>query len=290
MLRRFDGSHEGSTISGHHRHHSHALKSRALHIQRRLVVAPYFAAFLAALCGGSLLLAPPAPLFAAAASAASSSSSSSGNPGAAGNAAARLRSLYMLPAVDATGQVRALSELRGTVSLVVNVASECGLTKRNYEELSLLHNRFAPRGFQVLAFPCNQFSNQEPKSNADILSFARTNHSAPFRIFAKTLVNAPLECTGTEAACAPSTTRCCPSNSLVFDLLKQHFPGDIEWNFAKFLVGKDGITIRRYAPTVNPLDIAPHIEAALAAPSPRPHIHSWWGFGDGKDEGHADLL
>ncbi|CAI5943027.1 unnamed protein product [Closterium sp. NIES-64] len=196
----------------------------------------------------------------------------------------------MLPAVDATGQLRALSELRGTVSLVVNVASDCGLTKRNYEELALLHNRFAARGFQVLAFPCNQFGNQEPRSNSDILSFARTNHSAPFRIFAKTLVNAPLECSGTEAACSASTTSCCPSNSLVFDLLKQHFPGDIEWNFAKFLVGKDGITIRRYAPTVNPLDIAPHIEAALAAPTPRSHAHSWWGFGDGKDEGHADML
>ncbi|CAI5537419.1 unnamed protein product [Closterium sp. Naga37s-1] len=162
--------------------------------------------------------------------------------------------------------------------------------KTNYEELAVLHNRFAARGFQVLAFPCNQFGNQEPRSNSDILSFARTNHSAPFRIFAKTLVNAPLECSGTEAACSASTTRCCPSNSLVFDLLKQHFPGDIEWNFAKFLVGKDGVTIRRYAPTVNPLDIAPHIEAAVAAPTPRSHAHSWWGFGDGKDEGHADML
>ncbi|CAI5489992.1 unnamed protein product [Closterium sp. Naga37s-1] len=174
------------------------------------------------------------------------------------------------------------------LSALSSAPSTC--VRQNYEELAVLHNRFAARGFQVLAFPCNQFGNQEPRSNSDILSFARTNHSAPFRIFAKTLVNAPLECSGTEAACSASTTRCCPSNSLVFDLLKQHFPGDIEWNFAKFLVGKDGITIRRYAPTVNPLDIAPHIEAALAAPTPRSHAHSWWGFGDGKDEGHADVL
>ena len=141
-----------------------------------------------------------------------------------------------------------LAEYRGRVLLVVNTASQCGFTPQ-YGGLEALQRRYGPRGFTVLAFPCNQFGRQEPGDAAEIASFCTTKYDVTFPVFAKIAVN------GAEA-------------DPLFRHLKQAAPGAlgteaIKWNFTKFLVGRDGRVIGRYAPTTEPAKIAADIEKAL---------------------------
>ena len=137
---------------------------------------------------------------------------------------------------------------RGKVLLVVNTASACGFTPQ-YDGLEELHRRFGPRGFAVLAFPCNQFGGQEPGSAEEIASFCATTFDVTFPLFAKIDVNG--------AAADP-----------LFEHLKAEAPGllgsrAIKWNFTKFLVDRTGRAVHRYAPTTKPEDIAADIEALL---------------------------
>jgi glutathione peroxidase len=141
-----------------------------------------------------------------------------------------------------------LAEYAGKVLLIVNTASQCGFTAQ-YAGLEALHRHFAERGFKVLAFPCNQFGAQEPGNEAEIASFCSTTYDVTFPIFAKIDVNG--------ANAAP-----------LFEHLKAEAPGlmgskGIKWNFTKFLVDRSGKTVRRYAPTTKPEDIAGDIEALL---------------------------
>eukprot|EP00897_Mesotaenium_endlicherianum_P004557 jgi/Mesen1/4129/ME000218S03240 len=177
----------------------------------------------------------------------------------------RAQNFYDLSAIDIEGEPVYFSKFHGSVSLVVNVASFCGLTKQNYEELGQLHKKYAPRGLRILAFPCNQFNQQEPKANAEIKRFAEDTYAAPFALFAKTTVNDP-ECHAGEGytGCLSDAATCCPRNTGVYRHLKAAFPGKIEWNFAKFLIGRNGVIIKRFAPTVPPLSLQNDIEAALA--------------------------
>jgi glutathione peroxidase len=147
------------------------------------------------------------------------------------------------------GGERALADYRGKVLLVVNVASECGFTPQ-YEGLEALHERFEDRGFAVLSFPCNQFGAQKPGGEAQIKSFCETRYGVTFPLFAKIDVNGP-------------------HAHPLYDFLKSSEPGllgteAIKWNFTKFLVGKDGKTLKRYAPQTRPEAIAGDIEAALS--------------------------
>lgn len=130
-----------------------------------------------------------------------------------------------------------LGPLKGKVVLAVNVASRCGLTPQ-YAGLEELHEELAAEGFSVVGFPCNQFGRQEPGSEKEIQVFCSANYGVTFPMSAKLEVNG----TGRHALYAWLTD---PANG---------HPGDIQWNFEKFLVGRDGRLLKRYAPTVKPRD------------------------------------
>ena len=138
-----------------------------------------------------------------------------------------------------------LGDFSGNVLLVVNVASYCGFTAQ-YEGLQKLHELYSDKGFKVLAFPCNDFGNQEPDSLDQIKNFCSTKFNVKFEIFDK--VHAKGETT------EPYTT-----------LNETEPKGDVEWNFEKFLIGKDSDVIARFKSSVNPLDenLIAAIEVAL---------------------------
>jgi glutathione peroxidase len=148
------------------------------------------------------------------------------------------------------GQNKKLADYRGKVLLVVNVASKCGLTPQ-YEGLEQVYRRFHDRGFEVLGFPCNQFAGQEPGTEAEIQTFCSTRYDVTFPLFSKIEVNgagrAPLYDFLTSQETSPDG------------------PGDIQWNFAKFLVGKSGEVLARFSPTEVPTsdEVVKRIEAAL---------------------------
>ncbi|KAJ8901222.1 hypothetical protein NDN08_007071 [Rhodosorus marinus] len=139
-----------------------------------------------------------------------------------------------------------LSKYRGKVALVVNVATYCVLTPQ-YEELTALYDKHASRGLEILAYPCNQFGNQEPGDYDDICKFARDQYGAKFSIFDKVNVNPP-------------------NVDDVYSFLKSTNPDSdkrIEWNFAKFLVDKDGKPVRRYKPGILPSMLEKDVAALL---------------------------
>jgi glutathione peroxidase len=159
-----------------------------------------------------------------------------------------MTALYDLPVRTIDGTMTTLAPYRGQVLLIVNTASECGLTPQ-YTGLESLHRELAPRGFAVLGFPCNQFGAQEPGNDADIKTFCSTNYDVTFPMFAKIDVNG-------------ETTH------PLFRLLKGEQPGvlgteAIKWNFTKFLVGRDGTVLRRFAPTDTPESLRADVEKAL---------------------------
>lgn len=142
---------------------------------------------------------------------------------------------FALPALD--GSPGLLGPLRGKVTLAVNVASRCGLTPQ-YAGLEQLYRELSAQGFTVVGFPCNQFGAQEPGTATEIQGFCETNYGVTFPLAAKLEVNGA----GRSPLYAWLTD---PANG---------FPGDIEWNFEKFLIGRDGRVVRRYPPTVPPQD------------------------------------
>ncbi|QDZ07601.1 glutathione peroxidase [Sphingomonas panacisoli] len=147
----------------------------------------------------------------------------------------------------ANGSDADLGEFAGKVLLVVNVASKCGFTPQ-YEGLEALHRQYADRGFEVLGFPCNQFGAQEPGNAEEIATFCSLTYDVTFPVFGKIDVN------GSNAD--PLYTELKKQKGgLLFDAIK--------WNFTKFLVGKDGQVVERYAPTTKPEDIAADIEKLL---------------------------
>jgi glutathione peroxidase len=156
---------------------------------------------------------------------------------------------FQMKTID--GQAQKLADYRGQVLLVVNVASKCGLTP-HYEGLEALYEAKKDQGFAVLGFPCNQFGGQEPGSDADVAAFCSTRYGVRFPMFSKIEVNgagrAPLYAWLTAAETKPDG------------------PGDVAWNFAKFVVGKDGRVKARFNPRVAPDDPALRsaIDAALA--------------------------
>jgi glutathione peroxidase len=148
------------------------------------------------------------------------------------------------------GKTCKLADYRGKVLLIVNTASQCGFTPQ-YKGLEAIYQRFKDEGFVVLGFPCNQFGAQEPGSESEIADFCEVNYGVTFPLFAKIDVNG-------EAA-HPLFKHLATSKK---GLLGSEA---IKWNFTKFLVGKDGVVIERYAPTTKPEAIAADIEKALAA-------------------------
>ena len=147
------------------------------------------------------------------------------------------------------GKEQSLGDYRGKALLVVNVASKCGLTPQ-YEAL---HAEYAPRGFAVLGFPCNQFAGQEPGSDADVKAFCSTSYGVTSPLFSKIEVNGKGR--------APLYTW------LTGEATKPDGPGDIKWNFAKFVVGKTGAVAARFDPKTAPTapEVRQAIEQALGA-------------------------
>lgn len=130
-----------------------------------------------------------------------------------------------------------LDAFKGKVTLVVNVASKCGLTPQ-YEKLEPLFQEFKERGFSILGIPCNQFMGQEPGSDEEIQSFCQSKYGVSFPMSGKLDVNGD-------------------NRHALYDYLagdEASFPGDIQWNFEKFLIGKNGEVIQRFAPKAEPDD------------------------------------
>ncbi len=144
---------------------------------------------------------------------------------------------FDLPLTAIDGQPGLLQSLRGQVLLLVNVASRCGYTPQ-YAGLERLHRELAGQGFSVLGLPCNQFGAQEPGSEAQILEFCQSRYDVSFPLAAKLEVNGP----GRH-----------PLYAWLTDPAHGH-PGDVQWNFEKFLVGRDGRLLGRYPPGTKPED------------------------------------
>ena len=157
-----------------------------------------------------------------------------------------MTTLYDIHAKTIDGTDTALRAYAGKTLLVVNVASQCGLTPQ-YEGLQTLYDQYRSRGLEVLGFPCNQFGAQEPGSEAQIKTFCETRFGVTFPMFAKLDVNGagrhPLYAFLTEQPTQPDGS------------------GDIQWNFAKFLIDRSGRVVARFSPTVAPA--APELTAAI---------------------------
>jgi len=141
-----------------------------------------------------------------------------------------------------------MSEYRGKVLLIVNVASKCGFTPQ-YEALEALYQKHKAEGLEVLGFPCDQFGHQEPGDDAQIAEYCRLNHGVTFPLSTKVEVN------GRDTH---------PVFAFVKDRTGGLLGSAVKWNFTKFLVAPDGQTVRRYAPSADPATIAPDIEELLA--------------------------
>jgi glutathione peroxidase len=162
------------------------------------------------------------------------------------------KSIYDFSARTIDGTPKKLADYRGKVLLVVNVASQCGLTPQ-YKGLETLHEEYGARGLEVLGFPANEFGAQEPGSEAQIKEFCDTRYGVKFDMFAKVKVKGP----GIDPIFEYLTSK--ESNPA--------FGGDIKWNFNKFLVGKDGALLARFEPQVEPTsaEVKAAVEKALGA-------------------------
>ena len=157
-------------------------------------------------------------------------------------------SFYDVDVVTIDGKPQKMEEYRGKTLLIVNVASQCGFTPQ-YAGLQTLYDKFKDRGFVVLGFPCNQFGQQEPSGETEIVQFCTRNYGVTFPMFAKIDVN------GENA-------------HPLYKYLKSERPGilgteAIKWNFTKFLVGSDGTVLKRYAPRDKPEAIEGDLSASL---------------------------
>ena len=156
---------------------------------------------------------------------------------------------YEFQATTLEGDHRSLADWRGKVLLVVNVASKCGFTPQ-YDGLEQLWRDYGPQGLVVLGFPCDQFGHQEPGDAAQIREFCSLQHDVTFPMFAKVAVNG--------AGAHPLWTWLKQQKTGLLGI------GAIKWNFTKFLVGRDGRVLARYAPNDTPESLRRDIEAALA--------------------------
>lgn len=153
-------------------------------------------------------------------------------------------SIYSFTVKTNTGQHIPLSTYKGKVLLIVNTASRCDFTPQ-YQDLQTLYTKYQAAGFEILAFPCNQFRNQEPGSDQQIFSFCQKHYGITFPLFSK------VEVTGKNA-------------HPLFQYLAEVIPGtnteQIKWNFTKFLVNREGEVVGRYAPTTSPVEIEKEIQ------------------------------
>lgn len=161
-----------------------------------------------------------------------------------------MSNIYQFEAELLEGDVKALADYKGKVMLIVNTASKCGFTPQ-FAGLEKLYEKYKPQGLEILGFPCNQFGGQDPGTNKEIGMFCQRNYGVTFPMFAKVDVKGP------EA-------------HAIFRFLTREAKGilgsqNIKWNFTKFLVGRNGEVLGRYAPTTKPEALEADIEKALAS-------------------------
>ncbi len=159
-------------------------------------------------------------------------------------------SIYGITLKDIDGKSTSLKAYEGKVLLVVNVASKCGFTPQ-YDGLEGLYEKYKDKGFFVLGFPCNQFGHQEPGTNEEIKQFCSSRYQVTFPLFDKIEVNGP-------------------NRHPLYQTLAgkdSPFPGDIRWNFSKFLIGRDGKILKRFESRITPesAELTQAVENALAA-------------------------
>ncbi len=164
--------------------------------------------------------------------------------------AVRAGAIHDIKVKDIDGKDGSLGAYKGKVLLIVNVASKCGLTPQ-YKAFEALQQKYKDKGFTVLGFPCNQFNGQEPGTNEEIKQFCSSKYNVTFPMFDKIEVNGEKR------------------HPLYVALAGKEspFPGDIKWNFNKFLIGKDGKILKRFEPRATPdaPEVTQAIEATLAA-------------------------
>lgn len=158
-----------------------------------------------------------------------------------------MTTIYDFKALTSNGKELDFDQFRGKVLLIVNTASKCGFTPQ-FAGLEELNQRYKDKGLVVIGFPCNQFASQDPGSDEEISNFCQINYGVTFQMMKKVDVN------GKNAD---------PIFQFLKDRSKNIFSDDIKWNFTKFLVASDGITVRRYAPTVKPNRMRKDIEEML---------------------------
>ena len=160
-----------------------------------------------------------------------------------------MATIYDFKAVTSKGVELDFAQFRGKVLLIVNTASKCGFTPQ-FQGLEELNQRYKERGLVVIGFPCNQFAHQDPGTDSEIEGFCQLNYGVTFQIMKKIDVNGD-------------------GAHPIFKYLKNEAKGilgnAIKWNFTKFLISRDGATIKRYAPTTAPEKLTADIEALLAA-------------------------
>ena len=161
-----------------------------------------------------------------------------------------MSTIYDFEALDIHDQPVPLTQYQGQVLLIVNTASACGFTPQ-FSGLEELHKTYGPKGLVMLGFPCNQFGAQDPGNNNEIAAFCQLNYGVSFPMMSKIDVNGD-------------------TAHPLYQWLEAEAPGllgtkAIKWNFTKFLVGKDGRVLQRFAPTDTPASLTNDIEAALAA-------------------------
>lgn len=163
--------------------------------------------------------------------------------------AARAASVYDISVKDIDGKTVSLGDYKGKVVLIVNVASKCGFTPQ-YKALEAVYKKYQDKGFVILGFPCNQFAGQEPGTDAEIKQFCTGTYDVTFPLFDKIEVNGA-------------------NRHPLYQILAgkdSPFPGDIGWNFTKFIIGKDGKIENRFASKITPdsPEVVSAIETALA--------------------------
>jgi glutathione peroxidase len=165
-------------------------------------------------------------------------------------AAGAADSIYNIPLKNIGGHATSLRASKGKVLLIVNVASECGYTPQ-YAGLEELYKRYKDKGLVVLGFPCNQFGGQEPGTNEEIKQFCSSKYQVTFPLFDKIEVNGKHRHALYEALAGKASP----------------FPGNIKWNFTKFLMGRDGKVLNRFESKVKPdaPELTQAVEAALAS-------------------------
>lgn len=161
-----------------------------------------------------------------------------------------MTNIYQFEADLLEGETKAMADYKGKVMLIVNTASKCGFTPQ-FAGLEKIYEKYKDQGLEVLGFPCNQFGGQDPGSNKEIGAFCQRNYGVNFPMFAKVDVKGP------EA-------------HAIFRFLTREAKGilgsqNIKWNFTKFLVGRNGEVLGRYAPTTKPESLEEDIEKALKA-------------------------